>query len=299
MKYSMSEAEKNPPLFTCPLCGAGRTPVCFKRLDMTLRRCGACGLMFQGPDSRAFANRGVIDEVYRGYLKGAAAHSGLFKARLARIAELTKSSFAGARVLEIGSGNGSLGDLLVKAGADYTGVEPMAFFREAAAAFPSLAGRIVAEPFRAGKFEPGSFDLVIAADTLEHMADPFAAAAEAARLLKPGGKFYAEVPNEALLELKGSLRVALKLYVRGYPTNPEHAFLFTRKTLSLFLEKAGFTPEKVIQDSVWGSPERLRVAFNGRPPAAVRAASFFFRLTRLDLLLQQGALAAAASVRPG
>lgn len=294
----MKEGIPSADRFPCPLCGGSRTTVFFSRLNMAVRRCASCGLMFQGPDSGACRDQAVIEEVYKAYLRGAASQPGLFRARLDRIIRLTGRALDGARVLEIGAGNGALGDLLVRAGADYSGVEPMAFLRDAAAAFPSVAGRIFPEPFRPGLFEPGTFDLVVAADTLEHMADPAAAAAEVSRLLKPGGKFYVEVPNEALLRLKGTLRVLLGLYVRGYPTNPEHAFLFTGGTLKLLLEKAGFEGAEVTQDSVWGSPARLRVAFDGPPPFLVRAASLFFRLTRLDLLLQQGALVAAASTRP-
>lgn len=43
-------------------------------------------------------------------------------------------------------------------------------------------------------FRDESFDAVISMDVLEHVTDPFAAAAEIARVLKPGGVLYIDLP---------------------------------------------------------------------------------------------------------
>lgn len=280
----------------CPLCGSDKTPVCFARLDMKVRRCSACGMMFQGPDSAARANRELIEGIYREYVGHQEQHLRLNRARAARLAGLFGRPLRGMRILEIGAGNGTLGSLLAEAGADYTGLEPLALCREAAVRlFPALASRLVPSKFSPGMFPAASFDAVIATDTLEHMDEPLACAAGLPALLRPGGKVYLEVPNEALLGFKGRLRVALGMYGGGYPTNPEHASLFTRRSLELFLRKAGLRPLTIFQDSVWGNPSRIKIAFNGEPPLPILAASWFFYFTKLDLLLQQGVLTALAA----
>lgn len=279
----------------CPLCGSDGTSPCFSRLDMVVRRCGSCGMMFQGPDSAARRNRALIDEIYREYIGHPEQHLRLNSARLPRLLEFFGGSLKGLRVLEIGAGNGTLGSLLSDAGADYTGLEPLELCREAALGlFPRLAGRLVPEAFAPGLFPAASFDAIISTDTFEHMDEPLTCAAALPALLKPGGKVYLEVPNEALLGLKGRLRVALGMYGKGYPTNPEHASLFTKRSLETFLRSAGLRPVNIFQDSVWGNPARIKLAFNGSPPLPVLAASWFFYATKLDLLLGQGVLAALA-----
>lgn len=300
-KYFTDEAARAgrdgmTPFTACPLCANPGAPVHCSHRDMVVRKCRACGMMFQGPDSPALRNRELIEKIYAQYVGHAPQHLLINRLRVLRMQELLGRSFRGLKVLEVGAGNGTLGHILSLAGADYTGLEPMELCRRAAAQlFPGLAGRLVPEKLRAGRFPARSFDVVVATDTLEHMDDSLEAAKTISTLLKPVGKAYLEVPNESLFRLKGFVRVALKMYCGGYPTNPEHAFLFTTATFRLFLEKAGLRVEKLVKDGVLGSPARIKLAFNGRPPLAVLAASWFFRFTKLDLLVEHGVLAAVVS----
>lgn len=280
----------------CPLCGNPCADIHCSRLDMIVRKCRACGMMFQGPDSPARRNRELIEEIYAQYVGHAPQHLLINRVRVLRMEELLGRRFKGLKVLEVGAGNGALGHMLAMAGAHYTGLEPMELCRSAAVKlFPALAGRLVPEKLRAGLFPERSFDVIVATDTLEHLDDPLEAAKTMALLLKAGGKAYFEVPNESLLGLKGFVRVALKMYGGGYPTNPDHASLFTLATFRLLLRKAGFREEKLIRDSVLGNPARIKIAFNGRPPFPLLAASWFFKWTRADMLLEQGVLAAVVS----
>lgn len=280
----------------CPLCGDPGACIHCSRLDMIVRKCRACGMMFQGPDSPAHHNRELIEAIYAQYVGHTLQHLQLNRSRFLRMEELLGCRFSGLKVLEVGAGNGVLGHMLAMAGAHYTGLEPMELCRTAALKqFPELAGRLVPEKLRAGSFPERSFDVVVATDTLEHLDDPLEAAKTIGLLLKPGGKAYFEVPNESLLGLKGFVRAALKMYGGGYPTNPDHASLFTIATFRFLLEKAGLREEKLIRDSVLGNPARIKIAFNGRPPFPVLAASWFFKCTRVDMLLEQGVLAAVVS----
>lgn len=288
--------KKTEMFAACPLCKKPGAPIHCSRLDMVVRKCGACGLMFQGPDSPARHNRELIENIYAQYVGHTLQHLQLNRSRFLRMEELLGRPLRGLKVLEVGAGNGALGHMLSMAGAHYTGLEPMELCRRAALEqFPELTGRLVPEKLRAGLFPAKSFDVVVATDTLEHLDDPLEAAKIIGLLLKPGGKAYFEVPNESLFFLKGFARVALKMYGSGYPTNPDHAFLFTISTFRLLLGKAGLREEKLVKDSVLGNPARIKIAFNGRPPFPVLAASWFFKYTRVDKLLEQGVLAAVVS----
>jgi len=77
----------------------------------------------------------------------------------------------------------------------------------------------------------GSFDVVVAGELLEHLADPRAAVANARRALKPGGRFVGSVPNA--FRLKSRLRF---LAGRHPEFDPTHLQLFTPDALRGLLD---------------------------------------------------------------
>ncbi len=87
----------------------------------------------------------------------------------------------GGLCLDLGCGPGARHDL-VRMGYDYIGIDR---FDAAAADTIGSAERL---PFQAD-----CFDLVIAASSFEHFADPWAAAREIRRILKPGGVVVASL----------------------------------------------------------------------------------------------------------
>jgi 2-polyprenyl-3-methyl-5-hydroxy-6-metoxy-1,4-benzoquinol methylase len=72
------------------------------------------------------------------------------------------------------------------------------------------------------EFPDESFDVVVAGEVLEHVRDPARLAAEALRVLRPGGTFVASVPNS--YRLKNRVRFALG---RKPETDPTHLHMFT------------------------------------------------------------------------
>jgi SAM-dependent methyltransferase len=82
-------------------------------------------------------------------------------------------------------------------------------------------------------FQDDSFDVVVAGELLEHLADPAAAVLNVRRVLKPGGRFVGSVPNA--FRLKSRLRF---LAGRHPETDATHLQLFTPAALRALL--AGF-----------------------------------------------------------
>jgi len=81
----------------------------------------------------------------------------------------------------------------------------------------------------------GHFDLVVINHVLEHVADPWMACAEAARVLRSGGILYVGVPNYGSLQqrLFGTLWFPLEI--------PRHLYHFSPLSLRVLAETAGFT----------------------------------------------------------
>ena len=98
-----------------------------------------------------------------------------------------------ARVLEVGCGTGATlrGLALLFPRAGVTGVEPVASAQQVAAA----AGcDVVLGSFERLPAATGSVDMLLALDVLEHLDDEAAGLAEAARVLRPGGRLLVTVP---------------------------------------------------------------------------------------------------------
>ena len=69
---------------------------------------------------------------------------------------------------------------------------------------PAAVARTVADEVLEGDierielpFEPATFDILIAAEVLEHLVDPWAVTKRLTRLVKPGGRIYIGTPNVA------------------------------------------------------------------------------------------------------
>jgi SAM-dependent methyltransferase len=71
-------------------------------------------------------------------------------------------------------------------------------------------------------FDDGSFDVVVAGELLEHLADPRAVTSHVRRVLRPGGRFVGSVPNA--YRLKSRIRFALG---RDPDPDPTHLQMFS------------------------------------------------------------------------
>jgi SAM-dependent methyltransferase len=111
---------------------------------------------------------------------------------------------AGKKLLEIGSGFGvSLAIMLKRFGVDAYGIEPASegfdasngCAREILRANDLDPARVIDAVGESIPFPDGSFDIVYSNNVLEHTSEPAKVLSEAARVLKPGGTLFVEVPN--------------------------------------------------------------------------------------------------------
>jgi SAM-dependent methyltransferase len=137
----------------------------------------------------------------------------------------------GLRVLDLGCRTGALTQHYAE-GNDVVGID---VDREAlAVASERLGIETLWADVEAGlPFDDASFDVVVAGELLEHLADPVAAVANVRRVLKPGGRFVGSVPNA--FRLKSRIRFAAG---RHPETDATHLQLFTPSALRALLEAA-------------------------------------------------------------
>jgi SAM-dependent methyltransferase len=133
----------------------------------------------------------------------------------------------------------------------------------------TVPGRIVRAHAIQTPFAPDAFDLVTLWDVLEHLADPHAAIAEAARLLRAGGRLVLTTGDV------GSLAARVSGARWHLFTIPEHLFFYTRRSLRMLLAAHGFRIERErVESSLYTLGylvERLRKTLWGRSHAdAVR-----------------------------
>ena len=81
-------------------------------------------------------------------------------------------------------------------------------------------------------FDGGSFDVVVAGELLEHLADPAATVSHVRRVLRPGGRFVGSVPNA--YRLKARLAFAAG---RSPDPDPTHLRMFSPRSLGSLLSR--------------------------------------------------------------
>ena len=144
----------------------------------------------------------------------------------------------GGRMLDVGCASGGLLALLRPRAGHLAGLE---LSQTAAAAAAQIGDEVVCGALEDPDlpFAPGSFDLVVLADVLEHLADPAAGLARAAGWCRIGGAILVSVPNIAHWHARLTL-------LRGrWPQHDSGTFdaghlrWFTRESLRALLEEAG------------------------------------------------------------
>ena len=153
----------------------------------------------------------------------------------AHLAEFVRSLGPAARALDLGCGDGRLGALLRAEELTAADVSCVALAR-AGRRLPD-ANLVELQPDAPLPLPDSAFDLVLCAETLEHVRDVQLLLSETRRVLRPGGELALTTPAHGR-------RTAIGLLVRGWasgfdPLSP-HLRFFTRASLTRLLGEMGF-----------------------------------------------------------
>ena len=140
-----------------------------------------------------------------------------------------------ARALDLGCGDGRLSALLAAdelVAADVSGVA----LERAGRRLPG-AERVLVEPDAPLPFEDPSFDLVLCAETIEHVRDVQLLLSEVRRVLRPGGTLALTTPAHGRLT---GLDVLFRGFERRFDPLSPHLRFLTARSLRRLLEQLGF-----------------------------------------------------------
>ena len=148
------------------------------------------------------------------------------------------SEFPKSKILDLGCSDGELSARFGKLGHHVTGID-----MEALDGVEDSVDRFIAADLDAGlpKETGTGYDIVIAADVLEHVRWPDKLLRDIALCLTPGGIVLASIPNFS--HWYPRLRVAAGLfdYDRRGILDATHFRFFTRRSFDRLVEKTGFT----------------------------------------------------------
>lgn len=213
----------------CPACDSADGRERGTKNGIVLRACDGCGTLYAARTGGAFDYDGYYDEANLSV-------PDFIGARLDEIFASFAPYRRTNRLLDIGCGAGSLLEAARRAGWEAHGTEVSAPAVEhaRAAGFEVFCGDLADAPY-----PEGHFDVVTASEILEHLPEPRALVREAARVLRPGGLFWATTPHGRGL--------SARLLGTGWSaiSPPEHMQLFSLRGARRMLGGAGFSKPRV------------------------------------------------------
>jgi len=176
------------------------------------------------------------------------------KRRLEKIVYLVGSN---KRVLDLGCYDGTLGQMLIEKGNEVYGIEVN---EEAADIAKDRGLKVRIQDIQSGfDFEDDFFDVVVAAEIIEHLLDTDFLIDEIKRILKPNGDLVISTPNVSSLGKRILLLFGKNPYFEasyGFPPEAHagHIRFFTKGLLLDFLIYKGFEILKFESDAVNFTP---------------------------------------------
>ena len=220
------------PERNCPACQSSSASLEGEKHDFAVLACRSCGTLYTStlPDTSH-------SQDYDGYYTAENLSVPEFiNQRLDEIVAGFDRYRDSNKLLEVGFGAGSLLQAATRAGWSVSGVEISKTAAEhgRAQGFETFCGEL-----GQANYANGAFDVVIASELLEHVPDPRLVAQEIARIIRPGGLFWATTPNA-----KGCSPRLLGLDW-SVVSPPEHLHLFSEKGLKTLLLDAGFRSVRI------------------------------------------------------
>lgn len=241
----------------CPACQSTEAGYCGSKNNFEIFVCGHCASIFT---SHLPASDETED--YDAYYTDANLSVPDFISE--RLKEIV-GQFAGYRqnnrLLDVGFGAGTILREATNQKWDAFGTEVS---KTACEHGKKLGYKVFHGTLSEGGFEDNYFDVVTASEILEHLPDPEAELREVARILRPGGLFWATTPSARSL----SFRLMKESWTIVSP--PEHTQLYSKAGATLMLRNAGFTNVRMVTSGLnpaeivnyYRSPKQESTGFN-------------------------------------
>ncbi len=155
-----------------------------------------------------------------------------------RLAFLAGRVPAGARVLDVGCGEGWFSGALAQAGVSVVGTDVSAEAVRRATARVPLVDFVVSQEDLL-PFGDGSFSVAWLGEVLEHVRDGIELLEEVARVLGPGGLLLASTPDHPWW-LRLALGLDRRAFERHFEPRADHLRFFTSRTLAGLLDAGSF-----------------------------------------------------------
>lgn len=243
----------------CPGCGSAAGDHRGRKGGFPLSSCRGCGTLYVAELPRAEAAHD-----YDGYYgEGNLNVPEFIERRLDEIVAGFEAYRRGGRLLDVGCGAGTFLRAAARAGWEAEGVEVSepAAEHNRAAGFEVFNGELAE-----ARYPEGRFDVVIASEVLEHVAEPREMLREILRVMRPGGLLWATTPNG-----RGLSALALGLGWSAVAP-PEHLHLFSRGAAESLLRELGFVRARVVTEG-FNPFELVRALRHGPAPPAHAAAA--------------------------
>lgn len=249
----------------CVACSSSNTDSLGVKNELEIVSCRKCKTLYT-PYSPWYSSQ----YFYLGYyLKDEEVKPPAFvKTRLEEITAAFAPYRQANRLLDIGCGAGSLLEAARKHGWQAQGLDVSS---HAAKRVRELGFEVFEGELQEAAYPSQHFDVVTAAELLEHIPDPRTLVREVARILRPGGLFWTTTPHARGL----SARVLGLDWRCIWP--PEHLQLFSTGGLKALLGSAGFRDIHI--DTTGGNPVEIWHALGKTKSAPQTVDQHFDRVT--------------------
>ena len=226
----------------CDMCGEDSNELFAEKHGLEYLRCVKCSFVFSNTTDFDFTsfNEEIIEDLQSLHVGklNSPRHLKQYRQLLKEFEPYRQSG----RFLEIGCSTGSFLSKVRDAGWQEYGVEPVA--SSARYGIDQLGLNIHVGVLETAELASDSFDVVYSNAVVEHLSSPSEVIADASRILRPGGLFYADTVNLDSYTWR-FLGPRWKLF------DPRmHLSLFTPETLRIFCEKSGLEVIKMTSHGV-------------------------------------------------
>jgi len=237
----------------CPLCASSVTHPVWRKEAARIHRCPRCGVLYvvERPAESEVAYLYDTGTLLGGQPHFSSSSDGPVpewkrREHFELLDDLARLGVHGGRLLDVGCFGGTFLQHARQRGFDVAGVDPSYdAFRYVCEVLglPAAHGTL-----RGAGFPAASFSAVSLLDVIEHVPEPVDELQEVFRILRPGGALVITTPDAAGL-LQRILKVKRRMLGQEWcpiDSVPWHLWGFTRESLRLCAEKAGFVVRKTL-----------------------------------------------------